>query len=73
MVKKTTNLDIIAERIRVNFMAKDAARERILPLSREVIRYCSTAIRALHRQEFADANRKLKTARELLDEMDKVI
>ena len=51
MPRLTENLDAIADRIRAEFAAKDAARERVLPLCREVIRYCSNAIRALHRQE----------------------
>ena len=73
MVKKTVSLDQIADGIREVFIAKDTAREKILPLSREAIRYCSTAIRALHRQEFDDAKERLKIARSLLDDMDKAI
>ena len=65
----TDNLDSIANQIRQSFLAKDAARERALPLCREVIRYCSTAIRAVHRQEFSQAKELLKSARNLLDEI----
>ena len=64
----TDNLDSIANHIRQDFTAKDAAREKILPLSREVIRHCSQAIRAIHRQEFDKADELLKTARKLLEE-----
>ena len=35
----TDNLDSIAEHIRLNLSAKDAAREKVLPLCRETIRY----------------------------------
>lgn len=70
MAKLTQNLDVIAENIRKNLAAKDAARERILPLCREAIRYCSLAIRALHRQEMKEAQKMLKKARELLDEAE---
>ncbi len=62
----TKNLDSIAEQIRANLTAKDAAREKILPLCRETIRFCSQAIRAAHRQEFAEARELLKSARKLL-------
>ena len=40
-----------------------------MPLCREVIRYCSKAIRAVHRQEFSQAKELLKSARNLLDEI----
>ena len=65
----TDNLDSIANQIRQSFLAKDAARERALPLCREVIRYCSKAIRAVHRQEFSQAKELLKSSRNLLDEI----
>ena len=64
------NLDAIAEQIRVSLTAKDAAREKVLPLCRETIRFSSLAIRALHRQEFAEAKKLLKSARKLLDESE---
>lgn len=73
MARLTDNLDAISDRIRAVFSQKDAAREKILPLSREVIRYCSNAIRALHRQEMAEAGRMLDKARGLLDEADRAI
>ena len=64
------NLDAIAEQIRVSLTAKDAAREKVLPLCRETIRFSSLAIRALHRQQFAEAKKLLKSARKLLDESE---
>jgi translin len=64
------NLDAIAEQIRVSLTAKDAAREKVLPLCRETIRFSSLAIRALHRQEFVEAKKLLKSARKLLDESE---
>jgi len=73
MVRLTDNLDDIAARIRAGFAAKDAAREKILPLCREVIRFCSHAIRALHRQEMEQAAEMLKSARALLDEADRAL
>jgi translin len=64
----TDNLEPIAERIRQELAAKDAARERVLPRCRDVIRHCSQAIRAVHRQEFNKAQELLKSARSLLAE-----
>jgi translin len=73
MARLTDNLDAIADRIRASFANKDAARERILPLCREVIRYSSNAIRALHRQEMDDARKMLDEARRLLDQAEKAV
>ncbi len=69
----TDNLDSIADRIRQGFSAKDAAREKVLPLCREVIRYCSKAIRAVHRQEFDQAKGCLQSAHSLLKEAEQVV
>jgi len=68
MGRLTDNLESIAERIRLTLSAKDKAREKVLPLCREVIRHCSQAIRAVHRQEFDRAKELLQSARNLLDE-----
>lgn len=68
MSRLTDNLDLIADRIRLSFSARDAAREKILPLCREAIRYCSNAIRAVHRQELDEGRELLESARNLLDE-----
>jgi translin len=64
----TDNLDSIADQIRLSLSAKDAAREKALPLCREAIRHCSQAIRAVHRQEFDQAKELLRQARNLLDQ-----
>ena len=73
MNRLTDNLDSIAERIRKDFTTKDETREKVLPLCREVIRHASTAIRAVHRQEFKPANKLLKSARSLLREAKQTI
>ncbi len=57
----------------MDFSAKDAAREKALPLCREVIRNCSNAIRAVHRQEFDLAKELLQSAHNLLDEVKKAV
>jgi len=69
----TDNLDSIAERMRLSLAAKDAAREKALPLCREVIRYSSHAIRAVHRQEFDQAEELLASARNLLREAEQAL
>jgi len=69
----TDNLELIASQIREGFSAKDAAREKVLPLCREVIRHCANAIRAVHRQEFDQAEELLQSARNLLTEAEQGI
>jgi translin len=73
MSRLTDNLDSIAEQIRKDFTTKDETREKVLPLCREVIRHSSTAIRAVHRQEFEPADRLLKSARKLLSEAEQAV
>jgi len=67
----SNSLEPIAETIRANFIAKDTAREKILPLCREVIRYCSLCIRAIHRQEYNNAVENVSQAQTLLYEIKK--
>ena len=67
------NLDTIAEEIRKELAAKDEAREKMLPLCRDSIRYSSLAIRAVHRQEFGEAEKQIKEARNLLLEAEKAV
>ena len=73
MSRLTDNLESIADQIRQTFSAKDAAREKALPLCREVIRHCSQAIRAVHRQEFDQAEKRLQSARNLLNEAKQAV
>ncbi len=69
----TDNLDLIAEQIRLDLSAKDAVREKVMPLCREVIRYCSNAIRAVHRQEFDRAGELLQSAHNLRSEIEQTV
>ena len=69
----TDSLESIAKQIRLSLSVKDTAREKALPLCRETIRYCSQAIRAVHRQEFNQAQGLLQSARKLLDDAEKSI
>ena len=73
MNRLTDNLESIADQIRLSFSAIDAAREKALPLCREVIRHCSNAIRSVHRQEYDQATELLQLARNLLDEVKQTV
>lgn len=57
------NLIRIAEEIRAEMDAKNAARDLALVTSREAIRFCANSIRAIHRSEFDDAASLLEEAR----------
>jgi len=67
------NLDSIAEQIRKSLAAKDEAREKMLPLCRDSIRHSSNAIRAVHRQEFSEAEELLRKARSLISDAEKAV
>lgn len=67
------NLEIIAGQLTQALSVKDEAREKVLPLCREVIRHSSQAIRAVHRQEFDQAERLIGLARKLLDEAEQAV
>lgn len=73
MSRLTDNLDSIADQIRLSLSAKDMAREKVLPLCREVIRHSSQTIRAVHRQEFDQAKKLLQSARNLLDQIEQAV
>jgi translin len=73
MIRPTDNLDSITEQIRMSLTAKDAAREKALPVCREAIRFSSISIRAIHRQEFDEARKLLKSAKDLLKEAEQAL
>jgi translin len=57
------NLEAIINQARQDLSARDAAREKLLPLCREVIRESGNAIRAVHRQDYHLAEELIHTAR----------
>lgn len=65
MRKLTENLDAYADKIRADLETKDAAREKVLPLCRELIRYAGITIRAIHRQELDEAKNLLEAGRQV--------
>lgn len=69
----TSNLENIAAEIRQEFSAKDAAREQGLRLCREVIRYSSRVIRAVHRREKEEAEQLLDSTRVLVDQVNEAL
>jgi translin len=71
--KITKNLESIAEKIRLSFSAKDAAREKALRLCREIIRHSANAIRIVHRREYAEAKQLLQSASALIQELNQAI
>ena len=66
-------LKTICDKIRTEFDAIDAARERGLVLSREVIRNSANAIRSVHRGEFEEAQVLMNKNAELLKEVDRAL
>ena len=64
-----SNLTAISERIRADFVAKTAARDAAVTVSRELIRYCSMAIRASHRDEWDEAERLVSEAVRVSEEL----
>jgi len=61
------NLDQIADRIRANFTAKNAARDTALERSRTLTRHCAHAIRAAHRDERPLAREHIAAAKDIVD------
>lgn len=66
MAELSAVLDEIMAKVRADFEAKNAAREIALPLCREAIRNSANAIRAVHRNEFAQAEALIAKAGDAL-------
>lgn len=67
------SLEVISEEIRAHFTEKNAARDRALARSRELIRLCAESIRAIHRREWEAAEGKLVAARAAADNLRGVV
>jgi translin len=59
-------LEAIGEQIRKRLESKNTARDNALKHSRILIRHCSTAIRAIHRNEREAAKSQIESAHELV-------
>ena len=68
-----SNLNDIAESIRTEMEAINAARDKAVVQSRELIRHCSECIRAIHRSEWDDVEEKLKIVQSRADELRAVV
>ena len=60
-------LDALAEQIRQQFDIRTAARDQALAQARMLTRFCSQAIRAVHRDEIDAMNEQLGEAKKLAD------
>lgn len=67
------SLEAVSEAIRARFTDKNAARDRALARSRELIRLCAESIRATHRREWTAAEEKLLAVRAGADELRAVV
>jgi translin len=67
------NLDAISKEARQDLATRDAAREKMLPLCREVIRCSGNAIRAIHRQAYKMAGELLVSAHNHLTDAEKAV
>jgi translin len=63
------HLDSISELIRLQFDARTAARDQALAQARALTRFCSQAIRAVHRDEEETMREHLNEARKLADSL----
>ena len=68
-----SNLAEICDSIRADLEERNAARDRALVLSRQLVRHCSEAIRAIHRREWAGANAKLEQVKSGAVELKSVV
>jgi translin len=69
----SSDIDAIMEEIRAGLAEKHAAREKALPLCREVIRHAANSIRAIHRNDYETALEQLEPARAKLDEINRLL
>lgn len=62
-------LDAIVDDIRTAMTARSSTRDQAIARSRELIRHCSEAIRAVHRRDWDKADEKLLKVRQQADDM----
>jgi len=71
MSRPVEELKRVAAKLRPYFAAEDEAREKALRSCRQVIRYSSDAIRAVHRQDYDKAKQLLGSAHELVQGLNR--
>jgi len=62
-------LAIIADEIHQTFEARTNARDKALSQARTLTRHCANAIRSVHRNEFADAEKQLDSASRIVESL----
>lgn len=67
------NLNDIADIVREEMEDINAARDKAIVQSRELIRHCAQSIRAIHRREWDDVQAKLATVKTKADELRAVV
>lgn len=67
------NLNDICNVIRDDLEARNAARDKAIVLSRELIRHCSESIRAIHRRDWDTADEKLHDVKKGTAEIKAVV
>jgi len=73
MANDEKGLNAISETLRANLTEKNEARDRAISLSRELIRYCSETIRAIHRRDWESADERLQLVRDKAAEMRAIV
>lgn len=68
-----SQLEAISEKVRARLDGRNAAREKALGLSREIIRTCANTIRAAHRGELDRASEMLESAGKAVQQMKDVL
>ncbi len=73
MSQLATQLDQLLAQVLSDFQEKNAAREKALHNSREVVRHSANAIRAVHRGDMEAASALIQRASALLQEADEAL
>ncbi len=68
-----TDLTAVTDQIQTAWTTKNAARDEAISRSRELIRRCAEAIRAIHRREWAQADEKLAIVKQGAGEIRAVV
>jgi len=68
-----TNLEQICEAIRLDLEERNAARDKAIVRSRQLVRHCSQSIRAIHRREWDVADQKLERVEAGADELKSIV
>ena len=67
------NLEQICETIRLDLEERNAARDKAIVLSRQLVRHCSESIRAIHRREWDVADQKLERVKAGAEELKSIV